>query len=64
MKVADTVGAGDACIGGFLASLLAEPERGAAHHLRVAAATAAASCMQAGAHAPTLAEVDHLLNSA
>jgi fructokinase len=61
VDVADTVGAGDACIGGFLASLAAATERTLADHLRFAAATAAAVCMHAGAHAPSQAEVDRLL---
>ncbi len=62
VEVADTVGAGDASIGGFLASLLQQPERDLAFHLRQAAATAAAACMQKGAHAPSPAEVAALLS--
>ena len=61
VKVADTVGAGDACIGGYLASLLSQPTHDLAHHLRFAAATAAAACAQDGAHAPDLAEINQLL---
>jgi fructokinase len=64
VTVADTVGAGDACIGGFIASLMSQPAREAAHHLRFAAAAAAAACMHPGAHAPTLAEVQWLLAGA
>lgn len=60
VDVVDTVGAGDASMGGFIASMLGseqEPDQ----HLRFAAATAAAACMCAGAHAPSRAEVDELL---
>ncbi|MES2684237.1 MAG: carbohydrate kinase [Pseudomonadota bacterium] len=61
--VADTVGAGDACIGGFIASLVREPQQSLSAHLRFAAATAAAACAQAGAHAPQQAEVEGLLSA-
>jgi len=61
VQVRDTVGAGDACVGGFLASLLQHPQRDWAGHLRFAAATAAAACTRAGAHAPDAAEVEALL---
>jgi len=64
VPVADTVGAGDACVGGFLASLLARPDAGLAGHARFAAATAAVACTRAGAYAPTRAEVEALLASA
>lgn len=63
VSVADTVGAGDACVGGFLASLLLNPQEREADHLRFAAATAAAACTRAGAQAPTYAEVDRLIAS-
>ena len=61
VQVADTVGAGDACIGGFIASLLNDPQLAHAAHLRFAAATAAAACTVPGAHAPVRAEVDRIL---
>jgi fructokinase len=61
VPVADTVGAGDASIGGFLASLLAAPQASYATHVRFAAASAAAACTRRGAHAPTPAEVAALL---
>ena len=61
VQVADTVGAGDACIGGFLASRLLRPGASLRQHARFAAATAAAACTRAGAHAPSLAEVEALL---
>ncbi|WP_372017031.1 carbohydrate kinase family protein [Pseudoxanthomonas sp. 10H] len=61
VAVADTVGAGDACIGGFLASRLQRPDAHIATHLRFAAATAAAACTRPGAHAPSRDEVEALL---
>lgn len=61
VTVADTVGAGDACIGGFLASVLQRPSAGMAEHVRFAAATAAAACTRAGAHAPMRQEAEALL---
>ncbi len=63
VHVADTVGAGDACIGGFLASLLTQTELPLAQHVRFAAATAAAACMKDGAHAPALMEVAQLMGA-
>jgi fructokinase len=61
VAVADTVGAGDASIGGFLASRLQQPDAGIGVHVRFAAASAAAACTRPGAHAPTRAEVEALL---
>ncbi|KAF1699985.1 carbohydrate kinase family protein [Pseudoxanthomonas suwonensis] len=61
VEVVDTVGAGDACIGGFLASRLLRPDAPLSEHARFAAATAAAACTRAGAHAPTRQEVEALL---
>ncbi|WP_028920037.1 carbohydrate kinase family protein [Pseudoxanthomonas suwonensis] len=63
VEVVDTVGAGDACIGGYLASLLQRPEASLGEHVRFAAAAAAAACTRAGAHAPTAAEVQALLDA-
>ncbi|AOI57375.1 carbohydrate kinase family protein [Burkholderia diffusa] len=64
-EVADTVGCGDASIGGWLASQLARPGATAADHLRYAAACAAVACAHAGAYAPTAAEVAEVMaNSA
>jgi fructokinase len=57
VDVADTVGAGDACMGGWIASRLLRPDAPMAEHLTFAAATAAAACRHAGAHAPTPDEV-------
>jgi fructokinase len=60
VPVADTVGAGDACMGGWIASRLLRPEAPTAEHLARAAATAAAACRRPGAYAPTRAEVDEV----
>ncbi len=64
VQVADTVGAGDACMGAFLAHRLAEPDAPPAAALRYAAAAGAATCMQVGAHAPSPGELDALLDRA
>lgn len=61
-EVADTVGCGDASIGGWLASQLARPDASAADHLRYAAACAAVACEHAGAYAPTAAEVTGMID--
>ena len=60
--VADTVGCGDASVGGWMASLLTQPEAPVAEHLRYAAACAAVVCGHPGAYAPTAAEVASLLD--
>ncbi len=57
VAVADTVGAGDACMGGWIASRLLRPDAPVAEHVAWAAAAAAASCRRAGAHAPSPDEV-------
>src|SRR3546814_19759193 len=49
VMVADTVGAGDACLGGFIASMLTVGEAGLEIHLRFAEATAAVVCSRSGA---------------
>jgi len=64
VAVCDTVGAGDACVGGFLASVLQRPAGDWRGHLRFAAAVAAAACTRAGAHAPGRIEVEALLAGA
>ncbi|WP_414443262.1 carbohydrate kinase family protein [Burkholderia sp. 22PA0106] len=61
VEVADTVGAGDASIGGLIVSLMNAPQRGWAEHLAFALASGAAACRHTGAHAPTLDEVVALL---
>lgn len=62
--VVDTVGCGDASVGGWLASQLARPDASPAEHLRDAAACAAVVCAHAGAYAPTSAEVAALIERA
>jgi len=61
--VVDTVGAGDASIGGLLFSLINEPAAGWAAHLRFSVATGAAACLQAGATPPPLALVGEVLSA-
>jgi fructokinase len=61
IEVVDTVGAGDASIGGLLFSLMQRPERAWRDHLTFALAAGAAACRHAGAHSPTLDEVVALL---
>ncbi|VVE53633.1 fructokinase [Pandoraea communis] len=61
VDVADTVGAGDATIGGWLASLSREPNAPLGRHLRRAAAAAALACTRTGAHAPDWQAVEALI---
>jgi len=61
VKVADTVGAGDASMGGWMTSLLSAPDAPLERHVAFAAATAAVVCSRVGAYAPTRAEVEALL---
>ncbi|MFL9870265.1 carbohydrate kinase family protein [Paraburkholderia megapolitana] len=61
VEVADTVGAGDASIGGLLFSLMASPQRHWNEHLAFALAAGAAACRHSGAHSPSLDEVVALL---
>jgi fructokinase len=61
LEVVDTVGAGDASIGGLLFSLITAAQREWPEHLAFALAAGAAACRQAGAHAPSLDEVVALL---
>ena len=61
IDVVDTVGAGDASIGGLLYSLMTAPGSGWAEHLRFSVAAGAAACLQAGAAPPPLALVQRVL---
>ncbi|BDC36860.1 carbohydrate kinase [Paraburkholderia terrae] len=61
VAVADTVGAGDASIGGLLFSLMTAPQRKWEEHLAFSLAAGAAACRHSGAHSPTLDEVVSLL---
>lgn len=63
VAVVDTVGAGDSCLGAYIASLLRDSSGSPADHLRFAAAAAAIVCAHAGAHAPTVDEIDRLQES-
>jgi fructokinase len=63
VEVADTVGAGDASIGGLLYSLMTAPQRGWPEHLAFALAAGAAACRHSGAHSPSLDEVVALLSA-
>jgi fructokinase len=61
VEVVDTVGAGDASIGGLLFSLMTARQRSWAEHLDFSLAAGAAACRHAGGHAPALEEVVALL---
>lgn len=63
IKVSDTVGAGDSCMAGWLASSLAHHDH-VEHRLLFAAACASVSCRHAGAYAPTVSEVAELIETA
>ena len=54
----DMVGARDACVGAWMASLLTRPGASPADHVSWAAAAATVSCAHVGACAPTREEVD------
>jgi fructokinase len=58
VKIVDTVGAGDASIGGLLYSQMKHPDADWPTHLQWAVAAGTAACLQAGATPPTLAAVE------
>ena len=58
----DTVGAGDASIGGLVASLIRWPDRDPAAHLGFAVAAGSAACQSAGATPPSLAATQALFD--
>jgi fructokinase len=60
ITVVDTVGAGDACLAGAVASLIRHPAADWPQHLARAVASGSAACMHAGATPPTTAEVTEL----
>ena len=62
VTVADTVGAGDACIAALLASLMQRGDAPPDEHLRFAVAAGAAACQQAGASPPGPADIQPLLD--
>jgi fructokinase len=61
VEIVDSVGAGDASIGGLLYSLMHRPDAGWSAHLRSAVAAGTAACLQSGATPPTLAAVESVL---
>ena len=61
VKVADTVGAGDASMGGLLFSLMTHRASDWRTHLRWAVAAGCAACMQSGAVPPPLPTIESLL---
>ncbi|WP_343731918.1 carbohydrate kinase [Duganella sp.] len=63
ITVADTIGAGDACICALLYSLMHHPQATGMHHLRFAVAAGAAACLQTGAVPPTLDQIEALAPS-
>ncbi|MGA2549749.1 MAG: carbohydrate kinase [Burkholderiaceae bacterium] len=63
VDVVDTVGCGDAAMGGWIASLLGGKQSDVASQARLAAAAAAVAATRMGPYAPTLEEVDGLLSS-
>lgn len=60
ISLVDTVGAGDACIGGLLASQLNHPGANPASHLAFAIAAGAAACETTGASPPAPARIGEL----
>lgn len=62
LKVVDTVGAGDASMGGLIWSLLQYPSANGATHLRHAIAAGSLACTQAGASPPSSSELIDLAN--
>ena len=61
VAIADTVGAGDASVGGLLYSLMQNPAAHWPTHLRHAVAAGTAACLQPGASPPPLAALEALL---
>jgi fructokinase len=59
--VEDTVGCGDAAMGGWMSSVLLHPTADNAVHLQVSAATAALAATRSGPYPPSSEEVDALL---
>lgn len=58
VNVVDTVGCGDAAMGGWIAAVLAEPRPDLAAQARFAAAAAAVAACHAGAYAPLRQELE------
>lgn len=60
IEVVDSVGAGDASIGGLLFSLIQHGHRNWEEHVRFAVSAGAAACLASGATPPELALIDSL----
>lgn len=60
IEVVDSVGAGDASIGGLLYSLMYRPEVDGGEHLRFAVAAGAGACLAAGGSPPSIELVESL----
>jgi fructokinase len=63
IDVVDTVGAGDASIGGLLFSLMQYPQRDWPAHLRFAVCAGAGACLAAGAAPPSLQIITDLFSA-
>ncbi|MDO8032554.1 carbohydrate kinase family protein [Janthinobacterium lividum] len=63
IEVVDSVGAGDASIGGLLYSLMYRPDANGGQHLRFAVAAGAGACLAAGGAPPSVQLVESLLES-
>ncbi|MED5617127.1 carbohydrate kinase family protein [Janthinobacterium sp. P210005] len=61
IEVVDSVGAGDASIGGLLYSLMYRPEADGGQHLRFAVAAGAGACLAAGGAPPSVELVESLV---
>jgi fructokinase len=61
VQVVDTVGCGDASMGGWMSSILLRPTASISAHLQISAAAASLAATQAGPYPPSAAEVDGLL---
>lgn len=60
VDVVDTVGCGDAAMGGWMSAVLAEPRPNLAAQARLAAAAAAVAASHAGAYAPSRQELENM----
>jgi fructokinase len=61
IQVVDSVGAGDASVGGLLYSLMQHPDKSWHDHLRFGVAAASAACLAPGATPPALDLVEQVL---
>ncbi|MNT78058.1 2-dehydro-3-deoxygluconokinase [compost metagenome] len=63
VEVADTVGCGDAAMGGWMAGVLSGAAQDLAAQARLAAAAAAVAATRAGAYPPSRDEVEGLITA-